>query len=138
MLCIPLVIYTYLLHGYVYCIQPCVLVHIKTISFHAYSCHMTITRNRPMHALIRYSINNTLPLCSNLLVILQEVPTNLPYGVDTPQPYPIETTSSSKLSTSSTTASQPTPDILTALASSGSRHSAKLSMQAHCQLSKPP
>ena len=39
----------------------------KTISFHACSCHMTITRNRPMHAISRYSINNTLPLCSNLL-----------------------------------------------------------------------
>ena len=45
----------------------CILVHNKTISFHACSCHMTITRNKAMHALIRYFINNTLPLCSNLL-----------------------------------------------------------------------
>ena len=45
----------------------CVLVHNKTISFHVCSCCMTITRNRPMLALIRYSINNTLPICSNLL-----------------------------------------------------------------------
>ena len=45
----------------------CILVHNKTISFHVCLCYMTITCNRPMHALFRYSINNTLPLCSNLL-----------------------------------------------------------------------
>ena len=45
----------------------CILVHNKIISFHVCSCYRTITRNRPVHALISYFINNTLPLCSNLL-----------------------------------------------------------------------
>ena len=116
----------------------CVLVHNKTISFHVCSCCMTITRDRPMLALIRYSINNTLPICSNLLDYPSRDTHQLALRHRYTPPYPTEMTSSSKLSTSSTMASQPAPDILTAPASNGSRHSAKLSMQAYCQFLKPP
>ena len=77
-------------------------------------------------------------MANGQLLFQAQLPAYFEEQIYVPQPHISEMTSSSKLITFLSMVSLPTPGIPTAMVSSDLGHSAKLSIQVHCQPQKPP